>query len=272
MLTSTCPICWESLPSEVLLLPCGHSGCPDCFKQALSNTPKCPLCRTNVKRREDAKLVSRDSGIPDIPSSLVSDDKCKRWGSKIEAIIAVVQDTMAECPGEKILLFSHWQSVLNLITKAMLEAKIGVLNACGDTFATSLDKFRRDASIAVLCLPLSRGSKGANLMCASHIIFAEPSLLTASEAQAIGRIHRLGQTKKMYVHRFFVRGSIEESIFELSNMRKRQLSTDDSVGFGTAEKEAHFLDLDMLEALLRGKPLDTMKSSSIASSSNSMDM
>jgi len=270
MLSATCPICWDSLPSEIVLLPCGHSGCPNCFKQALVNTPKCPLCRVTVNRREDAKLVSRDAGIPELPSASAANDMNRQWGSKIEAIITLVQDTMVKCPGEKILLFSHWQSVLNLITKALKEAKVTVLNACnaGETFSAALDQFRQDANITILCLPLNRGSKGANLMCASHIIFAEPSLLTASEAQAIGRIHRLGQTKTMFIHRFYVSGSIEQSIFELSKMRQATTRNNAAVGFGIAEKETNFLDIQTLENLLRGKPITLDKDGTMESSSS----
>ena len=47
---------------------------------------------------------------------------------------------------------------------------------------------------------------------ASHVFFLEPLLNPGAEAQAIGRVHRIGQAKKTYVHRFIIGNTIETSI------------------------------------------------------------
>lgn len=51
---------------------------------------------------------------------------------------------------------------------------------------------------------VQHGANGLNLLEAQHVILIEPLLNPAAEAQAISRIHRVGQDKKTFIHRFIV--------------------------------------------------------------------
>ncbi len=68
------------------------------------------------------------------------------------------------------------------------------------------------ADVKVLLLPVSSGANGLNLIEASHVILVEPILNPAQELQAIGRVHRIGQTRETVVHKFIIRNTIEERI------------------------------------------------------------
>ena len=65
----------------------------------------------------------------------------------------------------------------------------------------ALSRFRNDTNIRALLLPLKKGAQGLTLVEASHVFLLEPLLNTEQEAQAVNRVHRIGQTKPSVVHR-----------------------------------------------------------------------
>lgn len=65
-------------------------------------------------------------------------------------------------------------------------------------------------------------------MCAEaqHVILVEPLVSPGVEAQVVGRVHRIGQTKKTYVHSFVMRDTVEENVYRLN--RERAAGSDGS--------------------------------------------
>lgn len=59
----------------------------------------------------------------------------------------------------------------------------------------------KSAHPQVLLLLMQQGSNGLNLTEAQHVVLVEPSLNPAVEAQAVGRVDRIGQTRATHVHR-----------------------------------------------------------------------
>ena len=71
----------------------------------------------------------------------------------------------------------------------------------------------------VLLLLLKQGANGLNLTEAQHVVLVEPVLDPGSEAQAIGRVDRIGQHRETHVHRFLVDATIDERVPQLGRER-----------------------------------------------------
>lgn len=112
----------------------------------------------------------------------------------------------------KIVIFSQWAPVLNALERWLKNSKIECRNG-EKKIAKQINDFK-DPNLNVTCLllPLHAGSKGLNLTEATHVFLTESILNPGEEQQAIGRIHRMGQTKPTFVHRFIVKNTIEERI------------------------------------------------------------
>lgn len=82
-----------------------------------------------------------------------------------------------------------------------------------------IEEKSKSNTIRVLLILIQHGANGLNLLEAQHVILVEPLLNPAAEAQAISRVHRVGQEKKTFVHRFLVKDTVEESIYKLNRSR-----------------------------------------------------
>ena len=89
-----------------------------------------------------------------------------------------------------------------------------------------MQRFAGDRSCKVFVLTQKSAAVGLNLTCANHVFFMEPSMKIQQEKQAVGRVHRVGQTRAVVVHRLVQKGTVEEEVlamnFELERKARGQ--------------------------------------------------
>jgi SNF2 family DNA or RNA helicase len=78
-----------------------------------------------------------------------------------------------------------------------------------------IKEFRKASSDAVFIIQIKSGGQGLNLQEATRVYITSPSWNPATELQAVGRSHRNGQTKPVYVKKFIYKDTVEEEMVAL---------------------------------------------------------
>lgn len=124
----------------------------------------------------------------------------------------------------KVIIFSEWIAMLNLIGRMLSECGIGFAQLSGKVAVKNRDKlvkkFETDPHCKVF-LSTEAGGSGLNLQVADTVINFELPWNPAKKNQLIGRIDRLGQrSKNLTVISFITRDSIETSIASGLNLKQ----------------------------------------------------
>ena len=149
--------------------------------------------------------------------------------------------------GHRALVFSQFTGFLAHVRER--------LDAAGVEYATStarhanrpsvIERFK-DGTAPVFLISLKAGGFGLNLTEADYCFLLDPWWNPATEAQAVDRTHRIGQTRNVMVYRLIAKDTIEEKVLALAR-RKAELFTgvmDDGELFGST------LNADDIRALL----------------------
>jgi len=125
--------------------------------------------------------------------------------------------------GHSALVFSQFTGFLGKIRARLDAERIGYAYLDGRTRnrSAAVDQFR-SGQVPIFLISLKAGGFGLNLPEADYCFLLDPWWNPATEAQAVDRTHRIGQTKTVLVYRLVARDTIEEKVMELK-ARKEQL-------------------------------------------------
>ena len=155
--------------------------------------------------------------------------------SKLEMCMELVQNAVNG--GHKLLLFSQFTTMLDVLAERLKKAKISFYVLTG---ATSKEKRARlvkafnEDDTSVFCISLKAGGTGLNLTAADIVIHYDPWWNLAVQNQATDRAHRIGQQNVVSVYRLFMKDTIEERIRVLQEM-KRELADEILSGEGIGQ-------------------------------------
>lgn len=164
------------------------------------------------------------------PSLFLSNYKGE--SSKLNQCIEVLKDAISS--GHKILLFSGYSSMLEIIEEELRKENIKYFKLTGQTKVGDriklVEEFNSNDEIKVFLISLKAGGTGLNLIGADMVIHYDPWWNLSAENQATDRTYRIGQKKNVQVYKLITKDSIEERIYELqekkANLAKTMLSTE----------------------------------------------
>ncbi len=141
--------------------------------------------------------------------------------AKREACMELIQSAIE---GEhKILVFSQFTSMLELLEGDLKKAGVAYFKITGDTpkqrRVELVNTFNSD-NTSVFLISLKAGGTGLNLTGADVVIHYDPWWNQAAQNQATDRAHRIGQTKAVSVYKLIVKDTIEEKIVKMQENKK----------------------------------------------------
>ncbi len=153
--------------------------------------------------------------------SLVDPKHANIASTKLDVLGDRVTDLVAE--GHRVLIFSQFTRFLTAARQRLEDAGIECLYLDGKSRdrAKIIDGFK-SGTAPVFLVSLKSGGFGLNLTEADYCILLDPWWNPATEAQAVDRIHRIGQTRTVMVYRFVAKDTIEEKVMALQ-ARKAEL-------------------------------------------------
>lgn len=154
-----------------------------------------------------------------VKEAFYGDSSCK-----VEALMEQIE---SKSPEHKILVFSQFVSMLDLIKKELTTKGIPFEYLTGQSTkrADKVASFQQNEGIRVFLISLKAGGVGLNLTEADYVYLVDPWWNPAVENQAIDRSYRIGQTKHVIAVRLICQGTIEEKIQKLQ-ASKKELAND----------------------------------------------
>ena len=173
---------------------------------------------------------------------------------KVQMLLTRLNEALEGDGKRKFVIFSQFVQLLRrikpLLTDAFPETKLYELTGETKDRAKPVELFQNEPGPAIMLVSLRAGGTGITLHAADYVFLLDPWWNPAVENQAVDRVHRIGQDRRVFVYRMITEGTIEQRIQQLKQ-EKRELFENTLGHLGSAKDlSEHFGDLEELAKLL----------------------
>ncbi|MCM1577267.1 MAG: DEAD/DEAH box helicase [Ruminococcus sp.] len=146
----------------------------------------------------------------------------KGGSAKLEQCMELVESCVNS--GHKLLLFSQFTSMLDIIRGRLEKAGISYYLLTGETKARERIRLVNEFNgndVGVFLISLKAGGTGLNLTGADIVIHYDPWWNVSAQNQASDRAYRIGQMRNVQVYKLIAKGTVEENIMRLQEEKAR---------------------------------------------------
>ncbi|XP_029985665.1 DNA excision repair protein ERCC-6-like [Sphaeramia orbicularis] len=171
-------------------------------------------------------------GIDNVPDqTLISES------GKLVFLVELLERLREE--GHRTLVFAHYRKILDMIERILKNRGFRVVRMDGSILQKEererrIALFQTDQRYSVFLLTTQVGGVGITLTAADRVVIYDPSWNPATDAQAVDRAYRIGQTENVIIYRLITCGTVEEKIY------RRQVFKDSLIRQNTGDKKNPF--------------------------------
>lgn len=146
----------------------------------------------------------------------ISDDTLVAESGKLQFLVSLMECLREE--GHRTLIFSQSRKMLDIMERVLRNRNFRLLRLDGTvTQLTEREKrimlFQTDKRYTIFLLTTQVGGVGITLTAANRVVIFDPSWNPATDAQAVDRAYRIGQTENVIIYRLITCGTVEERIY-----------------------------------------------------------
>jgi len=251
-----CSICLDPLlAQEPCATSCLHLFHKSCLMDWLrTKNHRCPFCNSSCEERQVIALP--EQGLEEVISDVVENTEGMRGPPAPESsklVWAVNNLIQRTNEGHKVVVFSHFVRLLQLLEARLRSAGVGVAFVHGslpqDKRANSFTAFQTDSKMQVILCSMRCAGVGVTLACADTVLILDPWWNMSVEEQAVDRVHRIGQKSRVEVVRLVAQDTVEEQIMTVQTLKRSIFDVALSRGSGS---EAANTRMDAVMSIFRG--------------------
>lgn len=167
----------------------------------------------------------------------LSDESLIQESGKLVFLMGLLERLQEE--GHRTLVFSQSRKMLDIIDRILKNRGFKVMRIDGTVSHIAererrINMFQTNNDYSVFLLTTQVGGVGITLTAADRVVIFDPSWNPATDAQAVDRAYRIGQTENVVIYRLITCGTVEEKIY------RRQVFKDSLIRQTTGDKKNPF--------------------------------
>jgi SWI/SNF-related matrix-associated actin-dependent regulator 1 of chromatin subfamily A len=144
---------------------------------------------------------------------------------KVAQVIEAVSFELEHGDYEKIVIFAIHRDVIEQLRKGLIKFNPVTLygGKTDEKKQQAVDRFQNDKRVKVFIGNIQAAGTTVNLTKANNVLFVEQDWVPGNNAQAMMRVHRIGQTKPVLVRFATIKDSLDEKIDNILRRKSREL-------------------------------------------------